>query len=354
MKKLLFILFSLFCINGYGQTLNGGIIYNPFGSTQIIYAVTPLTVGGSVNHTWNANHTTLLIGVGTGTPVFESQSAIDAEGSINNYFQFNLRNNSNGASASTDFIATNDVDSLHYVDMGINSSGNTMSSFSAVWKNGAYLYNNIGQIWMGTANNDTIGWFMDGTSKSNRIAYFTPSGFNILGNTLIGSLSTPSSLAFFQVSAPTTNEAQILLKPASRPTTNINNSVSNTDTLMFTDNTGLVTHIYTGYRYTGDTVQLHTLIWTGFATTTGGVATFQVTKTGLSGGTPIFTKIQSIQCTASVNTGTVIDIPYCAVKAYSAGTLTVNAATGLGLLALGNTVHFAPDGTQIYCYIVGR
>jgi hypothetical protein len=63
----------------------------------------------------------LLIDAGTTTSV----NAIYAKGSIDNYFQANIQNLSDGEDASSDYVATadNGTETSNYIDMGINGSG---------------------------------------------------------------------------------------------------------------------------------------------------------------------------------------------------------------------------------------
>ena len=76
--------------------------------------------------------------------VTSSVNAIVGKGSINNYLQLNIQNQSNGTSASSDVVATadNGNETTNFVDMGINSSTNTSGVMGAA--DDAYLYN-IGQ-----------------------------------------------------------------------------------------------------------------------------------------------------------------------------------------------------------------
>jgi hypothetical protein len=79
----------------------------------------------------------LLVNMGATNSV----NAVYAKGTINNYLQFNIQNQSAGANASSDIVATanNGSETTNYIDMGINSSvytGNVMGG-----ANDAYLYN---------------------------------------------------------------------------------------------------------------------------------------------------------------------------------------------------------------------
>ncbi len=59
--------------------------------------------------------------------VTSSVNAMYLKGTINSYFQLNIRNNSTGGQASADIVATanNGTESTNFVDLGINNSGYT-------------------------------------------------------------------------------------------------------------------------------------------------------------------------------------------------------------------------------------
>jgi len=116
--------------------------------------------------TFNSTHPEkLVVDAGTTTSV----NAIVGKGTINNYLQLNIQNGSAGTSASSDVVATanNGSETTNYVDMGINSSGNTSNYFGAA--NDAYLYN-LGQnllIGTGTAGKNLVFMTGGGTQSAN-------------------------------------------------------------------------------------------------------------------------------------------------------------------------------------------
>ncbi len=140
-----------------------------------------------------------IVNVGIGTNTFNvanpeklvvdagataSVNAIVGKGTINNYLQLNIQNLSNGASASSDVVATadNGNETSNYVDMGINGSANA----SGVMGNpdDAYLYN-IGQNFLfgtGTAAKSLV--FMTGgtTQATNERMRISGSGNVGIGN----------------------------------------------------------------------------------------------------------------------------------------------------------------------------
>jgi len=107
----------------------------------------------------------LLVDAGT----TNSYNAIVARGSINNYLQLNIQNQSAGVNASADIVATSDNgnESANYVDMGINSSTNTQNIMGAA--NDAYLYTTGNNLLVGTATAAKSLVFMTGgtTQSSN-------------------------------------------------------------------------------------------------------------------------------------------------------------------------------------------
>ena len=131
--------------------------------------------------TFNAtNPEKLVVDAGTTTSV----NAIVGKGSIDNYLQLNIQNNSAGASASSDVVATanNGSETTNYIDMGINGGSNTSGVMGAA--NDGYLYN-IGQnllVGTGTAAKSLI--FMTGgtTQSTNERMRITGSGLVGIGN----------------------------------------------------------------------------------------------------------------------------------------------------------------------------
>ena len=100
----------------------------------------------------------LLVSAGT----TNSYNAIVARGSLNNYFQMNIQNLSNGNTASSDLVATadNGTENINYVDLGMNSSGNTQSVFGN--PDDAYLYTTGNNFLIGTGTTAKALVFMTG------------------------------------------------------------------------------------------------------------------------------------------------------------------------------------------------
>lgn len=99
---------------------------------------------------WDDTNNTLYSGGNSGA---FTATPLHTTGTTNSYLQNNIRNLSNGNSASSDFIATadNGTDSTFYVDFGINSSTYNNASYTITGINDAYLYSQSSNLAIGTA-----------------------------------------------------------------------------------------------------------------------------------------------------------------------------------------------------------
>jgi hypothetical protein len=91
----------------------------------------------------------LRVDAGTSSSV----NVISGYGTINNYLQLNIKNRSNGTSASSDLVATanNGDESSNYIDLGINSSTYASGTYSS-GPDDAYLLGMGNKLWIGTGN----------------------------------------------------------------------------------------------------------------------------------------------------------------------------------------------------------
>jgi len=139
-------------------------------------------IGASPGFTTGTYQEKLLVSAGT----TNSYNAIVARGSLNNYFQLNIQNQSNGNTASSDVVATadNGTESVNYVDLGINSSTNTQNVMGAA--NDAYLYTTGNNFLIGTGTAAKALVFMTGgttQSTNERMRIDGTTGFVGIGTT---------------------------------------------------------------------------------------------------------------------------------------------------------------------------
>lgn len=117
----------------------------------------------------STNPERLKINAGTTTSV----NAAYAYGTLNNYFQYNIKNSSNGIAASSDVVCTADTgnETSNYVNLGINGSANS----SAAWGGAldAYLYASDGNLSLGAMGAKSVYILAGGGASTNRIMSIT-------------------------------------------------------------------------------------------------------------------------------------------------------------------------------------
>lgn len=127
----------------------------------------------------------LLVDCGTTTSV----NAIYAKGSINSYFQFNIRNLSTGDQASSDIVMTadNGTETTNFMDVGINGSGYVYAPGNPIMtgrSNDCYILASGRDLYItNNSVNDDIIFLVGGTDTTKqRMRLFSN------GNVAIGSV----------------------------------------------------------------------------------------------------------------------------------------------------------------------
>jgi hypothetical protein len=145
--------------NYLGTTDNTSLKFKTNGAqSMLLDSLGNLGIGTAPAFTSGTFQEKLLVDAGTTS----SYNAIVARGSINNYLQLNIQNQSNGTSASADIVATSDNgnESSNYIDMGINSSTNSQNIMGSA--NDAYLYTTGNNLLVGTGTPSKSLVFMTG------------------------------------------------------------------------------------------------------------------------------------------------------------------------------------------------
>lgn len=134
----------------------------------------------------NNNPEKLMIDAGSST---NSYNLITGRGSVNNYLQFNIQNQSTQGNASTDIVATadNGDETVNYVDLGINGSGNTAALMGTA--DDAYLYNASQNMLIGApSSGKSVIIYTGGYSSGYERARFDGSGNLAIGTTTAKSM----------------------------------------------------------------------------------------------------------------------------------------------------------------------
>ncbi len=189
-----------------------------------------------------------------------SYNVISGKGTINNYLQLNIQNNSSGSNASADVVATanNGNETVNYVDMGINSSTYSNGSFTITAANDAYLYTTGNDFAIGNAtNNKVLKFFTGGTLAANERMRVSHDGNVAIGATSFDG-SNPEKLL---VNAGTTSSSNLIRGTGSMNAVLLN-SIRNTstgtnagaDTRVFNDNNNYLTMGINATTYSGSAI----------------------------------------------------------------------------------------------------
>lgn len=116
--------------------------------------------------------------IGTAPPVIFQNALLQITGGVVGTQQLTIQNTSGDSQSSSDIVATADTgnDTVNYIDMGVNSSTYNVTEYGIGGPLDAYVYNNGGNLTIGT---DTVGKqikFHTGGSYAGNIAAFVTQG----------------------------------------------------------------------------------------------------------------------------------------------------------------------------------
>ena len=150
------------------QVTGGAAFYGTGASVGIGTTIAPYTL--SITN----NSTTSTVGLANALADFTS--------SVNLYSQINIRNALSGTNASSDVVVTADTgtDSTNFLDMGINNSGFSTSTWTVNGATDGYLYTSNTNLSIGVATTGKyLSFFAGGTLISNEQMRVTTSGVGI-------------------------------------------------------------------------------------------------------------------------------------------------------------------------------
>jgi hypothetical protein len=171
-----------FATNFLGTTDNTSLRFRTNNTQRVIMdSLGNVGIGTAPGFTTGTFQEKFLVDAGTTS----SFNAIVARGTVNNYFQLNIQNLSNGNTGSSDVVATadNGTENINYVDLGINSSGNTQNVFGS--PDDAYLYTTGNNFLIGTGTAAKALVFLTGgtTQSTNERMRIDGSGNVAVGKT---------------------------------------------------------------------------------------------------------------------------------------------------------------------------
>lgn len=163
------------------NTLASSSIYQSGSSTIIINQDNATSEHPEALYVWQPSQT--------------SFNVISGKGNLNNYLQLNIQNTNNGASGSSDVVATanNGNESSNYIDMGINNEGYNQNFIGTA--NDAYLYSTGNHLHIGNVSSFPIHFFVGGSDvDANRKLQLDPNDDHQLTGSLdsTGRIKAPS------------------------------------------------------------------------------------------------------------------------------------------------------------------
>lgn len=148
------------------------------------------------------------ITVGAGTPYNITDNPFRATGNVNGVYQITSANLSAGTSASADVVLMNDKASATsgYLDIGVNSSGNTDANYTIMRASDSYIYASNRNLNIGTQDTGTdsgIVFFTGGALLANSRMTISNTGVvNVQGSTFTMGPTTYNGYAANAVANP--------------------------------------------------------------------------------------------------------------------------------------------------------
>jgi hypothetical protein len=327
------------------------------------------TVTADSNYTFSTANSKLTQTL-TGTPIANANSWYEGTRTLDGVTQFNIRNASNGTSASTGFIATGDngSDAANFTEFGRNSSTYNVAAQNFVLASAGYILQDTGDFGVAVANG-TYYLAVGGTTTtqrktavSNQTHIFTNNGYSHTWtnatNSTWGSDSMTSSVAARTVDL----RAQYTQYTGGGATGTAwyNNVISSSSTpgANVTSGSQLLNRILsTSVTNSGRTVSLTDLVGTYMDTVVTATGTLSVsgylvgTRMTFTGtGTPTASRGAYTLNVSSPNIGS-----YAGIRgAIATGAVSGGTYTGISTSANWDALLGGHDGVYLGKAIVGR
>ena len=180
-------------------TVGGNLTVTGNESVSTLVATTAIGIGSTYTTATTLPYPVTINAVGSSPTPGLSFCIADITANQNGYSQFHLRNSNTGSNASGDLVITTDngTDTTNFIDLGINNTGFSTSSWTINGSLDGYLYSSNTNFSVGVAfTNRYLSFFAGGTLAANEKMRMTDTGVGIGTTNTSNTLQVGTGITF--------------------------------------------------------------------------------------------------------------------------------------------------------------
>ena len=180
-------------------TVGGNLTVTGNESVSTLIATTAIGIGSTYTTATTLPYPVTINAVGSSPTPGLSFCIADITANQNGYSQFHLRNSNTGSNASGDLVITTDngTDTTNFIDLGINNTGFSTSSWTINGSLDGYLYSSNTNFSVGVAfTNRYLSFFAGGTLAANEKMRITDTGVGIGTTNTSNTLQVGTGITF--------------------------------------------------------------------------------------------------------------------------------------------------------------
>ena len=180
-------------------TVGGNLTVTGNESVSTLIATTAIGIGSTYTTATTLPYPVTINAVGSSPTPGLSFCIADITANQNGYSQFHLRNSNTGSNASGDLVITTDngTDTTNFIDLGINNTGFSTSSWTINGSLDGYLYSSNTNFSVGVAfTNRYLSFFAGGTLAANEKMRMTDTGVGIGTTNTSNTLQVGTGITF--------------------------------------------------------------------------------------------------------------------------------------------------------------
>ena len=180
-------------------TVGGNLTVTGNESVSTLIATTAIGIGSTYTTATTLPYPVTINAVGSSPTPGLSFCIADITANQNGYSQFNLRNTNTGYNASGDLVITTDngTDTTNYIDLGINNTGFSTTTWTVNGSLDGYLYSANTNFSVGVAfTNRYLSFFAGGTLAANEKMRITDTGVGIGTTNTSNTLQVGTGITF--------------------------------------------------------------------------------------------------------------------------------------------------------------